>query len=150
MEERPDILEERTPEVERDSWEAIESIAADELSALIGELQVEAEKDATPGWSSIRAPVPTRFQTPVKAEKTDLLQGEKLRATGHSANWTTRTYKLPKELVAHLDGLSRQHNVGKSDLVAYLLTEAVRQAERGDLTVKTRPPAGARQIDYGE
>jgi hypothetical protein len=59
-----------------------------------------------------------------------------------------RSYKLPADLVARIDATAQAHNVYKSDLVAFLLTTALDQADGGELIIKTRPPDGIQQIVY--
>ncbi|NPV08048.1 MAG: hypothetical protein HPY83_08810 [Anaerolineae bacterium] len=57
-----------------------------------------------------------------------------------------RTYRLREETIAALDRLAVSHRVGVSDLVDFLLAEAVRQAETGELAIPTRE-AGLRVVD---
>ena len=61
---------------------------------------------------------------------------------------TYRSYKLPTDLVNRIDATAAGRNVGKSDLVAFLLTKAFELLDDGELVIETRPPDGLQQIVY--
>lgn len=50
-----------------------------------------------------------------------------------------RTYMLSEEVVERLDATARRLAVGQSDLVNFLLDQALTQVEAGKLTVPTKP-----------
>ena len=66
-------------------------------------------------------------------------QYHKLARTG-PGRYVHRTYKLNEELADRINATANAHHVGVSDLVRFLLSEALDQVETGQMRIRTRPP----------
>ena len=64
-----------------------------------------------------------------------------------SEDWARRTYILTQDLADRLEAVGREHQVGLSDLVRFLLAVGLDQVDAGELSIPTRA-ASLRVIDY--